>query len=77
MQGFIVGEETEIRKLGGCREPFGWKETTKGNIQVGFWEAQFYIGNLESTPWQLLYLHSSGGAGAKFSSGFCQIFFQF
>ena len=33
------------QKLG---EPFGWKETTKGNIQVEFWEAQFYIGNLES-----------------------------
>ena len=51
------------------------EETTKGDVQVGFGAAQFYMGSLESASWQLLYLHSSGGA--KSGSGFCQIFFQF
>ena len=54
-----------------------WEETTKGDVQVGFGAAQFYLGSLESASWQLLYLHSSGGVGAKSGSGFCQIFFQF
>ena len=35
MLEFIVGEDTEIRRLGGCREPFWVEKKTKGNIQRG------------------------------------------
>jgi len=55
------------------------KEKTKGDFQrgegLGSFEALFHMGNLESTSWQLLYLHSCGGIVAKSGSGFCQIFF--
>ena len=60
------------------------KEKTKGDFQRGEGSGSTYIsgsgkhthmGILESTSWQLLYLHSCGGIVAKSGSGFCQIFF--
>jgi len=67
-----LGDEVAAEKL------LGWKEKTKGDIQgegLGSMLALLQIGNLESTSWQLLYLHSCGSIVEKSGSGFCQIFF--
>ena len=41
---FIVGDETEIRRLGGCKEPFGVEKEDQGRLPGGFGKHCFISG---------------------------------
>ena len=45
---FIVGDETEIRRLGGCKEPFEVEREDQGQLPGGGFGKHFYISGVWS-----------------------------